>query len=342
MSTRERAATPIECPRRAPPADRLLLACRSARPCRWRRGRSQATADSRPQPAARRTPQRINDIYWFISASRRRSSCSSRARSSSSSSATAAAVARARPRAPQVHGADQARADLDGRAGADPRRDRRLRLLQAARDQGRPDRDAPATRSTVRSRAHQFYWQFDYPNGADLDRRDARAGRQGRAARGHGAGRRPQLVDPELGGKIDAIPGKTNTPGSRPTEPGRTTGQCAEFCGLFHAAMTADVVVVSPGGLRELPRRARGRASADVGKETFTASARSATAASARAATARRSRATRLLADRKALEHDRPQRARARCRRSASDWTDAQMDALLALPEGDGSGASGG
>ncbi|OHE83080.1 MAG: cytochrome c oxidase subunit II [Lysobacterales bacterium RIFOXYD1_FULL_69_11] len=47
---------------------------------------------------------------------------------------------------------------------------------------------------------------------------------------------------PRLGGKIDAIPGRTNTLRLRADLEGRMRGQCAEFCGLQHARMAFDVV----------------------------------------------------------------------------------------------------
>jgi cytochrome c oxidase subunit 2 len=51
---------------------------------------------------------------------------------------------------------------------------------------------------------------------------------------------------PELGGKQDAVPGYTNETWFKATENGVFEGQCAEFCGTGHAAMTAKVRVVDP------------------------------------------------------------------------------------------------
>lgn len=42
---------------------------------------------------------------------------------------------------------------------------------------------------------------------------------------------------PRLGGKLDAIPGRTNVLRLVADEPGVYRGQCAEFCGLQHAHM---------------------------------------------------------------------------------------------------------
>jgi cytochrome c oxidase subunit II len=51
---------------------------------------------------------------------------------------------------------------------------------------------------------------------------------------------------PELGGKQDAVPGYTNETWFKATKNGVFGGQCAEFCGTGHHAMTAKVRVVDP------------------------------------------------------------------------------------------------
>jgi cytochrome c oxidase subunit II len=92
---------------------------------------------------------------------------------------------------------------------------------------------------------HQYYWQFDYPNGA----------------RSIGTLHVPTgaVVDlnvvsrdvihswwiPALGGKIQAIPGHPNHFWFKAEKPGSYEGQCAELCGLYHASMEATVVAGS-------------------------------------------------------------------------------------------------
>jgi cytochrome c oxidase subunit II len=92
---------------------------------------------------------------------------------------------------------------------------------------------------------HQYYWQFDYPNGA----------------RSIGTLHVPvgAVVDlrvvssdvihswwiPELGGKIQAIPGRVNHTWFRADAPGAYQGQCAELCGVFHSLMLSTVVAES-------------------------------------------------------------------------------------------------
>ncbi len=51
---------------------------------------------------------------------------------------------------------------------------------------------------------------------------------------------------PNLGGKQDLIPGRTNHLTLTPRRVGQFRGQCAEFCGLQHANMALDVTVESP------------------------------------------------------------------------------------------------
>ncbi len=89
---------------------------------------------------------------------------------------------------------------------------------------------------------HQYYWQFDYPNGARSI---------GTLHVPVGAVVDLKVVSPDvihswwipaLGGKIQAIPGRVNHTWFQAEAPGSYEGQCAELCGLYHASMTATVV----------------------------------------------------------------------------------------------------
>jgi len=51
---------------------------------------------------------------------------------------------------------------------------------------------------------------------------------------------------PRLAGKIDVIPGRTNILRLEADEPGRFRGQCAEFCGKWHALMVLMVEAHAP------------------------------------------------------------------------------------------------
>ena len=107
-----------------------------------------------------------------------------------------------------------------------------------------PPASAAEQRLNVRIDAHQFYWQFTYPNGAvSIDRMIVPYGSVV-ALDVHSEDVAHSWWIPALGGKIDAIPGRTNHTWFRASRVGTFRGQCAEFCGIQHAAMLADVSVV--------------------------------------------------------------------------------------------------
>lgn len=51
---------------------------------------------------------------------------------------------------------------------------------------------------------------------------------------------------PRLGGKLDAIPGRTLVLRLQADQPGRYLGQCAEFCGVGHSRMPLVVIAMAP------------------------------------------------------------------------------------------------
>lgn len=51
---------------------------------------------------------------------------------------------------------------------------------------------------------------------------------------------------PRLAGKQDVVPGHDNRLVFRADEPGTYPGQCAEFCGLFHAEMKFTIIAQTP------------------------------------------------------------------------------------------------
>ena len=93
---------------------------------------------------------------------------------------------------------------------------------------------------------HQYYWEFQYPNG--------------QVAMQHMVVPINRVVTldvvssdvahswwvPALGGKIDAIPGRTNHTWFKAEKLGKYEARCAEFCGLEHANMIGYVDVVRP------------------------------------------------------------------------------------------------
>jgi cytochrome c oxidase subunit 2 len=106
-----------------------------------------------------------------------------------------------------------------------------------------PSAEASGGRVDVQVNGNRFYWNFEYPNGViAVDRLRAPVDQTVRL----------EITAPDfdvihswwipsLGGKFDAIPGVTNTSWFRADRPGTYRGQCAEFCGIQHAAMTAEV-----------------------------------------------------------------------------------------------------
>ncbi|TML12722.1 MAG: cytochrome c oxidase subunit II [Actinobacteria bacterium] len=108
--------------------------------------------------------------------------------------------------------------------------------------------DVPAAKAEggpvrIQVNAHQFYWQFTYPDGSiSIDELHAPVNRTVRVDI------TSQDVDhswwvPELGGKFDAIPGHRTHTWFKADQLGTYRGRCGEFCGVFHAAMKAVVDV---------------------------------------------------------------------------------------------------
>ena len=115
---------------------------------------------------------------------------------------------------------------------------------------------------------HQYYWLFRYPGGqVAVDTMVVPVQRVVTLT---------VLADdvvhswwiPALGGKIDAIPGRTNHTWFRAESSGIYRGQCAELCGIQHTAMKAAVEAVSPGQYERFLAAHR-PGSSTVGEETF-------------------------------------------------------------------------
>ena len=119
----------------------------------------------------------------------------------------------------------------------------------------------------VKVTARQFYWQFEYPGGQiSVDRLVVPVGRVVTL----------DLVSPDvvhswwvpaLGGKIDAIPGKTTHTWFQTDRVGTYRIRCAELCGIEHAHMTGWVEVVRNGAYGRFLGLHTG-ASESVGRET--------------------------------------------------------------------------
>jgi len=99
----------------------------------------------------------------------------------------------------------------------------------------------------IRIDAHQFYWQFTYPNGAvSVDELHAPVNKVVRVdIYSHDVDHSWWI--PELGGKFDAIPGERTHTWFKADQSGTYRGRCGEFCGVFHAEMRARVLIESQG-----------------------------------------------------------------------------------------------
>jgi cytochrome c oxidase subunit II len=108
-----------------------------------------------------------------------------------------------------------------------------------------------AERQNIKVIGHQFYWEFRYPNG-QVSINDL-----------HIPVKQVSYFDvtaqdvihsfwvPELGGKMDAIPGKTNHLWFQPDEAGVYEGRCAELCGMYHPKMPIRVTVEDAAAYRQ-------------------------------------------------------------------------------------------
>jgi cytochrome c oxidase subunit II len=109
-----------------------------------------------------------------------------------------------------------------------------------------PAANANGGRLDVTVEGHQFYWLFRYPNGAvSFDELVVPVQKNVKLT----VVTPPQDVIhswwvPQLGGKIDAIPGQTNHTWFRAPELKTYPGQCAELCGVQHAMMRNSVRAV--------------------------------------------------------------------------------------------------
>ncbi len=107
-----------------------------------------------------------------------------------------------------------------------------------------------ANELVIEVQGHQFYWQYVYPDGQiAIDTLVLPVDRPVKL----------ELVSfdvnhswwvPELTGKRDAIPGRTNELRFTPTSEGVYEGRCAELCGVLHAVMPTTVESRLAGGVR--------------------------------------------------------------------------------------------
>ncbi len=124
-----------------------------------------------------------------------------------------------------------------------------LTLLVTTLPQMRPLQAAPAD-LRIAVQGEQFWWRVRYqPAGgrAEIDANEVRVPVGRRVVFQLTAGDvLHSFWVPGLAGKMDMVPGRTNTLVVQATKAGRFRGQCAEFCGLSHALMAFDVIAMEP------------------------------------------------------------------------------------------------
>jgi cytochrome c oxidase subunit 2 len=132
-------------------------------------------------------------------------------------------------------------------------------------------RNATATtggEQTIQIQGHQFYWEFIYPNGAISINTLRMPVNRKTELEITSADVAHSWYVPTMGGKLDAIPGQTNRESWRPIRLGTFRGQCAEFCGIQHAAMLAYVKVMPADEYHRWVSR-RAQSPSEVGRESF-------------------------------------------------------------------------
>jgi cytochrome c oxidase subunit II len=106
--------------------------------------------------------------------------------------------------------------------------------------------EAEASDLRIRVEGRQFYWQYHYPNGViAIDRLVAPQDRLVvlEITAPEGDVNHSYWV-PGVGGKFDAIPGRTTETAFQGRRVGVFEGVCGEFCGIQHAKMLAEIEVV--------------------------------------------------------------------------------------------------
>ncbi|HUX85649.1 MAG TPA: cytochrome c oxidase subunit II [Chloroflexota bacterium] len=105
----------------------------------------------------------------------------------------------------------------------------------------------PSDPLVIRVVAHQFWWEFDYPNANIVTANELHVpvGEQV-IINLESADVIHSFWVPQLAGKSDANPGHVNQVTFTATQPGVYGGQCSEFCGVGHAWMLIRVVAETP------------------------------------------------------------------------------------------------
>ncbi|MFC7705292.1 cytochrome c oxidase subunit II [Plastorhodobacter daqingensis] len=105
--------------------------------------------------------------------------------------------------------------------------------------------------AVVEVEAWQFGWTFRYPQYGDVETQNILHLPVGQPVDLHLSSR--DVIHgfwiPQLGGKLDAVPGHVNVLRLQADETGVFAGQCAEFCGVAHLEMRFETHVHAPEDL---------------------------------------------------------------------------------------------
>jgi cytochrome c oxidase subunit 2 len=195
-----------------------------------------------------------------------------------------------------------------------------------------PSARAEGGRVDVTVKGYRFYWNYEYDNGViAVDRLRAPAGQNVRLEiTAPGFDVIHSWWIPKLGGKFDAIPGQVNETWFNARAPGIYRGQCAEFCGIQHAAMTAEVEAMPREEFEQWldeEARAQEAGTSDLGAETFAGACAKCHGAEGEGDIGPRLRGNQILADAAAVEKV-VRDGRRRMPPVGTDWKDRQMEAL--------------
>jgi cytochrome c oxidase subunit II len=202
-----------------------------------------------------------------------------------------------------------------------------------------PDAQADGGRVDIAVTGYRFYWSYEYENGViAVDRLRAPAGQNVRLEITAQEG---DVIHswwiPRLGGKFDAIPGKVNETWFNAAAPGIYRGQCAEFCGIQHAAMTAEVEAMPAEEFEQwLDEEARAQedGSSRLGEETYLGACAKCHGEDGSGGIGPRLAGNPTLQEEQALERI-VRNGRENMPPIGPDWQDRQMDALIGyLQEG--------
>ncbi|MGZ8782783.1 MAG: cytochrome c oxidase subunit II [Gaiellaceae bacterium] len=196
-----------------------------------------------------------------------------------------------------------------------------------------PAANAQAGRVDVTVKGYRYYWNFEYPNGViAVDKLRAPVGQPVRL---EVTAPDFEVIHswwiPELGGKFDAIPGVVNETWFNAEAPGIYRGQCAEFCGIEHAAMKASVEAMPREEFEtwlEEEADAQEAGTSDLGEETYAGACAKCHGLAGEGDIGPKLRGNQLIEDAGAIEQVVRNGGRRAMPPVGKDWSERQMSAL--------------